>query len=378
MVTGKNLGKNLLAIILGLSVSFLLLEGLLRIFRPIEFRVKGNKIVLPRDKKYQIINDKTDKLDKIIATSRNHLGFRGEMPPPDFAGSLTIVAVGGSTTACEYISDGKTWSDLLAAHLKNRFKNIWVNNAGLDGVSTYGHLIFMEDCLIKMKPKVVLFLVGANEVGLDDRNLWDRGILKKPVVGLMASSLEGLINASEVLDYIRNFSRYYKAKRIGLLNRIEDFAHLQPLDMPREKVDSQMRLHQEKFLPLFARRLTRLIEICRENAIEPVFITQPLVFGDGLDPVTGVDLGRVAPEAQAANGKTLWQTLELYNQVTRNTAAQHGVLLIDLAREMPKTSEFFYDTYHFTNAGCAAVAAILDQALEPLLEKRYPYFKLPQ
>ena len=377
-VLGKNLAKNILAIILGISVSFVLLEGLLRIFQPIEFRVKGNKIVLPRDKKYQIINDKTGKLDQIISTSRNHLGFRGEMPPPDFAGSLTIVAVGGSTTACEYITDGKTWCDLLAAHLKTGFRNIWLNNAGLDGVSTFGHLILLEDYLVKMRPKVVLFLIGANDMGLQEIPTWDLRDLKKPVAGFMASWTEKLINASEVLDYAINFSRYYKAKRIGLLNRIEDFAHLQSLDIPKEKVDAQMRLHQEKFLPLFAGRLTRLIETCRENAMEPVFITQPMVFGNCLDPVTGVDLGRVAPQAQASNGKVLWQTLELYNQVTRDTAAQHGVLLIDLARAMPKTSEFFYDTYHYTNAGCAAVAAILDQGLEPFLGKKYPYLKLPQ
>ncbi len=378
-VTGKNLGKNILAVIIGLSVSFFLLEGLLRVFEPIEFRVKGNKIVLPRDKKYRIVNDKTDKLDKIIATSRNHLGFRGEMPPRNFAGYLTIIAVGGSTTACEYISDGKTWCDLLAAKLRNHFKNIWLNNAGLDGVSTYGHLIFMEDCLVKMKPKIALFLVGANEMALNDQNFWDQGILKAPVAGFMASSLEKLINASEVLDYVRNFSRYYKAKRIGLLNQIFDFARLKPLDIPKEKADSELRLHKEKYLQPFAGRLTRLIEISRKNAMEPVLITQPLVFGEGIDPVTGVDLGRVAPASQNLNGKLLWQTLELYNQVSRDTASEQGVLLIDLAREMQKTSEFFYDTYHFTNAGCAAVAEILDKhicVLDQSSKSRFPILRL--
>jgi lysophospholipase L1-like esterase len=365
----RKIGKNILAILLGVSVSFFLLEGLLRIFQPIEFRVKSNKITLPRDKKYQIFNDKTGKLDKTIATSRNHLGFRGEMPPKNFAGYVTIVAVGGSTTACEYISDGKTWCDLLAEKLKRKNPHIWLNNAGLDGLSTYGHLILMEDFIIQLRPKVVLFLVGANEQGLSDYAKWDLRDLKKPVTGFLASSLEKLINASEVLDYAINFSRYYKAKKIGVANPIFDFYQLKPVDIPGERVNSILQSHREKYLQLLAERLTRLIEISRENSLEPVFITQPMVFGDAVDPVTGIDLGRAG--IQGMNGKTLWQQLELYNEVVRNTASKHGVHLIDLAREMPKTSEFFYDTYHFTNAGCAAVAEIVAKRLEPFLEKNF-------
>src|SRR5665647_1246663 len=77
--------KNILAIVIGLLLSVFLLEGLLRIFQPIEYRVKGNKIWLPQDRKYQFTNDKTDKLDKIVYNTRNHMGFRGEAPPKNFA-----------------------------------------------------------------------------------------------------------------------------------------------------------------------------------------------------------------------------------------------------------------------------------------------------
>ncbi len=124
-----------------------------------------------------------------------------------------------------------------------------------------------------------------------------------------------------------------------------------------------------------ARRLTRLIDISRGHGIEPVFITQPSVFGEAVDPATGVDLGRAS--TYSWNGKTLWQILELYNDVVRNTARQQGVLLIDLAREMPKDSRYYYDTYHFSNAGCAQVAEILDRRLEPFLAARYPRLKAP-
>lgn len=368
--------KNILAILLGVLISFILLEGLLRIFQPIEYRVKGNKLKLPRDKKYQFTNDKTDKLDRVIATSRNHLGLRGEMPPKNFADYVTIVAVGGSTTACEVISDGKTWCDILAGKLTAEFGQVWLGNAGLDGTSTYGHLVMMEDYLIKMKPKVVLFLVGANDIGLGNYTTCDHEFIKKPKTDFLATLMEKLINKSEVLGYAINFYRYAKARRLGLPHQIFDFAYLQPTNLSQEEVDALLHSDRERYLEPFKQRLTKLIEISRENSMEPVFITQPSAFGDVIDPVTGVDLGQAG--SYGMNGKTLWRRLELYNGMTRETAAQQGIELIDLAAEMPKSSEYYYDTYHFSNAGCTRVAEILDKTLAPFLEKRYPRLKAHQ
>ena len=51
---------------------------------------------------------------------------------------------------------------------------MWINNAGLDGATTYRHLILMEDYLIKLRPKVVLFLVGINDVGAGDLDKADK------------------------------------------------------------------------------------------------------------------------------------------------------------------------------------------------------------
>lgn len=364
----KNLLKNSLMLIIGLTLSFALLEGLLRVFQPIEYRVKGNKIKLPRDKNYQFINDKTDKLDKIIYTTRNHAGFRGKAPPTDFADCLSIIAVGGSTTECVLIPDGKTWCDILAKKLQGHFKPVWLGNGGLDGTSIYGHLVFMEDYIIKMHPKVVLFLVGANEIGLGTYRADDLNHLKKPITGWLASSWEKLINASEVLGYAINFYRYSKAKRMGLVHPILDFPRLEQVDIPPEKEQALLEEHNDKYLQPYGARLTRLIELCREHSIEPVFITQPMVFGDLIDPFTGTDL------AKAANGKVIWKILELYNGVVRNTAQQHQVYVIDLAKEMPKSTEYYYDTYHFTNAGCQQVAGIIDKHLAPFLAKKFPQY----
>jgi len=357
--------RHLLAVVIGLVLSFILLEGLLRIFQPLEYQVRGNKIWLPQDRKFQLTNDKTDKLDKIIYTSRNHIALRGEPPPINFVEYLTIIAIGGSTTACELISDNKTWCDLLAVKLKSKYKLLWLNNAGLDGHSTYGHIVLMEDYIMKIRPKVVLFLVGANDIGLETSRIYDKDQLKKPLTSLPAL-WDKLVDKSEVLNYSINFCRFFKAKRRGLIHTLWDFHSMYQYDIPAEQIPAILLGHKQKYLAPYADRLNRLIEISRQNSIEPVLITQPTVFGDLVDPTTGINLARVSTSGW--NGKVLGQILELYNDVVRNIAAEHHVGLIDLAREMPKRTEYYYDTYHFTNTGCQKVAEIIYQNLYPLLE----------
>ncbi|HLD47457.1 MAG TPA: SGNH/GDSL hydrolase family protein [Desulfobaccales bacterium] len=358
--------KNLLTVALSLLLSFILLEGLLRIFQPIEHQVRGNKIWLPQDRKYQLTNDKTEKLDKIIYTSRNHMGFRGESPPQNFAEHVTIIAVGGSTTACELISDHKTWCDLLAAKLKTKYKLLWLNNAGLDGHSTYGHIVLMEDFIIKIRPKVVLFLVGANDIGLEAPRIYDQDQFKKPLPGIVSPLWDRLVNKSEVLIYSINFFRFYKAKKRGLTHTLWNFHEKNQFDIPAEEIPLILQEQKQKYLPPYAERLNRLIEISRQNSIEPIFITQPSVLGDLFDPTTGINLARV--NSTGWNGRVYWQVLELYNDVTRKIAAEQKVGLIDLGRKMPKRTEYYYDLYHYTNAGCQQVAEIIYQNLYPLLK----------
>jgi len=115
---GKNsILMNILLSLLGCLIALVLLEGLLRIYNPIDLRVRGDKIVLPINRNYRYKNDTIPGLDKVIVHRKNSLGFRGEEPPIDFMKYLTIITIGGSTTECSQISDGKTWPDILCNKL---------------------------------------------------------------------------------------------------------------------------------------------------------------------------------------------------------------------------------------------------------------------
>src|SRR5436305_495443 len=152
-------------------------ELILRARNPFGFRMRGNTLVLPVNRVYDIRTDarsRSDQLDAHVIHTKNSLGFRGPEPPADFAGWLTIVAVGGSTTECFYLSDGRTWPERLAARLTPELRKVWVNNAGLDGQSSFGHLILTRQALVPLHPKVTLYLVGLNDMFTDAPRSFDQ------------------------------------------------------------------------------------------------------------------------------------------------------------------------------------------------------------
>jgi lysophospholipase L1-like esterase len=373
MIKINDIMKNLGVFLGGCLVALLVMEVLLRVYNPLEIRFKPDRIVLPVNKHYLLNNvGKFTKLPAKTVHTKNSLGFRGAPPPPNFQDYLTIVTIGGSTTECFYLSDGHTWPDLLGQELSHNFNRLWINNAGLDGATTYRHLILMDDYLIKLRPKVVLFLIGINDVGAGDiaaaeehqghylKHLW-----------------HALLYRSEVYGLEQNIYHYFIAQSRGLrhqeinLRKVETLGHVP--DLTAQKMLQDYRTNS---LPYFATRVEDLIKISRDHGIEPVLVTQPTLYGPGLDPVTGVNLEtiKLGPHLNSA---LMFKIVNLYNDVTRQEAQKNRALLIDLALEMPRNSAYYYDYLHYTESGAAEVAGIVDRNLEPFLFRRYPSFRKP-
>jgi len=366
----NNLMKNLGVLLGGCFVALIVLEVLLRIFHPLEIRFKPDRIVLPVHKRY--IFDNTEKfptkLAKTTIHTKNSLGFRGEVPPPNFQDYLTIITIGGSTTECFYLSDGRTWPDLLGQKLSREFNRVWVNNAGLDGATTYRHLILMEDYVVTLRPKVVLFLIGINDVGAGNLEA-----AATPPEHYLRRRWRALLNRSEVYALGQNLSRYFMAQNRGLHHTQVDLKKAGTLDLPSGAESRMLQDYEADSRPFFAARLEKLVKVCRDHGIEPVLITQPTLYGPGVDPVTGVDLSAI--KVGDDNGRSRFQVIDLYNGVTRQVAQTNGVLLIDLARDLPRDSAFYYDFLHYTEPGADAVAGIVALRLAPWLAQRYPSFR---
>jgi lysophospholipase L1-like esterase len=333
----KKILKNSLALFIGIVIAFTIAEVVLRIYNPLPSRFRGDKIQLKTNvKKRIVIEPKIEGLDSVINYSVNSLGFRGEEKPVNPL--YSIITVGGSTTECSLLDDKKTWTAKLGSKLKEKQPNIWINNAGLDGATTYGHNILLDDYILKLKPNMVLFLIGVNDRGKSNFNNED-GIL----INRRESIVKKMIKKSEVANLTNNLYMMYKTHNVNIghnSNKVKYKDALNEVAIDSTILINYQTKHKES-IKAYKERVSQLADKCIKNDISPVFITQPLVYG--------------------GEG---WAIMQIYNDVVRNICKDKKIKCIDLANHLPKKAIYFYDEMHYTNEGAKQVAQIIFENLK--------------
>ena len=356
----------------GILLGLLLSEAGLRMFHPLPYRQTGDRIVLPKNMRYAITGMVANGIDPVVIHTKNALGFRGPMPPPEWTKHLTIVAIGGSTTECFYLADGHDWPALLGDTLRENFSGVWVENAGLDGHSTYGNLVLLRQEIVSLRPNVALFLVGANDVGLDRIRPDDERLLPQLSFRGVAAFARSLAGYSEVAALALNQYRHLHTVQLNVPSEAAAFRPIL-VTTPESEIDAGIARHQV-YRDQFRLRLQDMILESRAAGILPILITHPLLLGPAFDQRSGIDLARVQLKiwGETMDGAAQWQLLESYNDVTRAVGDELGVAVIDLAREMPKSTRYYYDNVHFNNDGASAVAEIIAANLCSLLAGQFP------
>jgi|KBSSwiStaDraftv2_1062776.scaffolds.fasta_scaffold127390_1 hypothetical protein len=364
-MTGSRASRVLKRVAL-VMVSFLLaLEIGLRIRNPFPFRVRGDHIVLPAHQSYTISHPGAIKLDPVTHVTKNSLGFRGPEPPRDWSRRFTLLTIGGSTTECLFLSDGKTWTDQLARRVTAVRPDVWINNAGFEGHSTFGHLVLLREFVVSMHPTMALFLTGYNDMKLGAALPRD-GEFTPQNLSAGHRLMTFVADHSQVGAVSENFVRMFRTYQAGVRSDEVHLDRLVPRPLDEEKTNAILDEHRTRYVAGYARRLTEIVELSRRNGIEPVLLTQPALYGDLNDPTTGASLATAAI-GSVSNGRVEWQSLELYNDVARRLSGELRVRIIDLAREMPKDSKYFTDWVHYTNDGATLVGDIVFSHLQPWL-----------
>src|SRR6266481_230021 len=150
----RRVALNVGLLIFSIALSFILLEGAIRIYNPVNQTVKGDTVVPPvnYDEVRRYSNDEGLAPESHI--HQNSLGFRGADPPADLADRLSIITVGGSTTRSGFQSDDRTWTALLGDAVAACFERTWINNAGFDGHTSFAHADLIGKYIDKLHPKV--------------------------------------------------------------------------------------------------------------------------------------------------------------------------------------------------------------------------------
>lgn len=372
------MGKQIFSFLISIIFSVFFLELGLSIYNPVRSTVSGNQIKLEKNVIRTIKNSILPCFDKVIFHKVNSIGFRGDDPPEDFDSCFSILTVGGSTTHSFYNAEGTTWTDILGEKLKNTFiHKVWINNAGLDGHSTFGHILLVDDYISRLKPDMLIFLVGVNDIGrmkIEDGVVGERTGINKLQIDDKVSSLKKFINdaalKSELIATLLNLYRLQQAQQI-----IEGQWNVGHRMIDVRKVKTIVRSDQQeppylekKYLDAYQQRIRKIIALCRKNNIIPVFLSSPALFGDAIDPSTGIDLGNVITEDLfELSGSRTWQMMDGYNRALQTVCKEEKVTFIDFANKMPKDSKYFYDWLHFTNEGSQKAAEIIFNDLVKIL-----------
>ncbi|QNA43854.1 SGNH/GDSL hydrolase family protein [Lacibacter sediminis] len=359
--------KNLKALLFGLLVALVLCEIVLRIYNPFTNFTKQGKLVLPANQQTVFDNQWIKQLDAKINYSRNSLGFRGPMPTDSISKLNSIITIGGSTTECRFLSDSTTWPFLLGEELKDSVPNVWVNNAGIDGHSTFGHLLLMKEYICKLKPKYVVLLTGVNDVETEKPESFDVMNENKLQYSSGKAFFKSLLNKTEIGATVFQLYNIRLAYKKGLIHKDVDFKQLKDTTYAAAYIQ-EVITKQKSYLTGYQSRLQQVINICKANNIQPILLTQPSLYGSFKDSITSVQMDLKFHESNPAKNNLLQeQVLEEYNNVVRSFSTQATV--IDLAKMMPKNTAYYYDFIHFNKLGAAKVAEILGEEIESLMTR---------
>jgi lysophospholipase L1-like esterase len=340
--------KKILTILISIIVSLLLVEVVLNIYNPFQSRVRGNEIILKSNyKKNVVIDPPINGLDKQFTYTTNSIGFRGPEPPNEneWDATKTIITIGGSTTECSLLADDSTWSAHLYKNLKINHPDLWLNNAGLDGCSSYGHIILMRDYIVKLKPDYAVFLVGINDLVKSTFENEDGFLINRK-----ESFMRKVMKKSEVFTLVANIMEASKSSKANVAHGTDPYGYKNnDINNPDSAYQSKLTAQLKVMVPAYVDRINQINDLCKSANIKPIFVTQPK-----FDDTSSIS----------------WKIMEMYNEALRKYCQEKNINCIDLANQMPKEVQYYYDQIHYTNLGARKIADILSPQINQIISKQ--------
>ena len=118
-------------------------------------------------------------------------------------------------------------------------------------------------------------------------------------------------------------------------------------------------LDQKKITEAFKGSLNRFVYSSCSLGIEPILMTQPNRI-DSSDFQIRKEFEKYNP---TINFDSYSESYKKLNDIIRDTAKSHGIVLIDAARNIPKHKQYIFDAVHFTDKGSELMAEVISKEL---------------
>ncbi len=378
--------QRLLTILLAfcsLAFAILLCEVVLRLAVP-SLTTKGYCLWPPHLK--TVLKPENDLMPGVFGEADfviNSDGIRGDELEPSY--TYRILALGGSTTECFYLDQGKTWPYLLQTTLNENTQNhkVWVGNAGKSGTTTRHHIMAMQYLRLKqMKINAIILLVGINDLSirLSQDEHYDPNFLAKPEVRdrLLAEAFPGKYLVRTDLHFYKRTAVWQLLRQAreavfrGDVKNVQDASGKIYITW-REHRKSAAEIRDQlpdlsSALEEYARNINTIIDLAQENSVRLVCLTQPTMWRPDLPESlnTLLWMGGIG-DFQGVSGRPYYSAralesgMDAYNNALLGICQERRIECFDLASMLRKDTTVFYDDAHFNDSGARQVAGILSE-----------------
>jgi lysophospholipase L1-like esterase len=293
--------------------------------------------------------------------STNNMGFRGDYlasPKPDQ--EFRIFLVGASTTQCILVDDAQAINKVLQDELTRnipRGMSVKVYDASKTGDRSYDHIAIIVHRIVHLQPDLIVILSGFSDLNASIKNAdylhyransYQVKLAFPTLVKMLATEFQlgrrahylfSLLSgktANQIFEGIPVRTNY------GMMVKV------------RMSVPVSNMIPRTNLAP-YRNNLTTIAGVAKAHGVRLVFVTQPNSWNSSIDPSiknwhwmsyrAGTTYSEVAME----------DALTAFNNVMIEVAAEQGIPLCDLAKSIPKSTEFFFDDVHFNVKGAHEV-----------------------
>lgn len=281
-----------------------------------------------------------------------------------------IVVFGGSTTACFALTQQKTWAALLEKKLGDSY---WVGNFGRPGNNSSHHDLQFRYTLDKPElkdTKTVLIMQGVNDfVGY---LISSERYINLPENKLKRFAFQHVPN--DHLPFYKRFTLYQLAHRAkqNIIFYFKHKDHLTNAVVSIKELKKKSEILEElpdltAGLNHYEKNILKIIKQAKDKNIRLVFVTQATMWKPNLEP----QYEDLMLTSGFANNEAFYSTaafyrgMEAFNERLKSVCKQQNIAYIDL--QLPKTTESFYDDFHFNESGAELASDQISKELKVIL-----------
>ena len=299
----------------------------------------------------------------------NSLGIRGDELNIDEDADVTkIMVLGGSVTECLLVDDQDAWPHVAQELLREATeKEIWVGNAGQSGQNTLDYVAHAQVLLPEIRPDIVVVMPGGNDLqaAVEERLLpldliEDKALLKRFATKLYQPG------ASRVFDEMEPSFTWFLIKQHRTTPTLEFSDFYRRVKSARYGSPKQDEIADlADHLETYRANLKQLVEAVSTNeGTQLVLMTHPSLWKDQMpdEEVRALWAGYSCmgcPDPVFYSRRALRLALEEMNAITLQVCEEADLECFDLAPNLEKNLENFYDDAHLTTQGSRRVGRMV-------------------